>query len=232
MDITDADQDCEESVSFNELSMREDYRVDIRRGPSLTAAENTVAYENFRSNPSVLKIVSLCQHSPRTKLHAGNFGRWNFNGDGPSAPPPPPRQGSMGCIVTMPGAGDQAVHADCPHIFDHAQLPPHYINMFGIGRNSGFDIGQTAFIRGSHKLQECAIFTENKAEMNRHLVRPHLKAGDIVMFDCRILHFGTSNSGDAWRPVVYTNYWREFYEDPKNWDARKKLFGPENSSLK
>ena len=64
---------------------------------------------------------------------------------------------------------------------------------------------------------------EDRKILEENVVRPFLGLGDAVLFDCRVLHFGTENRGEI-RPVIYTNYWREFYRDPKNWDERESLF--------
>ena len=69
----------------------------------------------------------------------------------------------------------------------------------------------------------CCRMQEDRKMLEENVVRPFLGLGDAVLFDCRVLHFGTENRGEV-RPVIYTNYWREFYRDPKNWDERESLF--------
>ena len=127
----------------------------------------------------------------------------------------------------MPGCADQAVHADCPHLFDHVDLPPHYVNCFTPGFDLGYAAGQTAVVAGSHALENCRNMQDDRGLLEASIVRPHLKPGDALMFDCRALHFGTANGlekgEEGWRPVVYVNYWREFYADGKNWDDRESL---------
>lgn len=72
------------------------------------------------------------------------------------------------------------------------------------------------------------------------LMRPHMAAGDALIFDCRVLHFGLANhspvsgkesqegeEGSVTRPIVYVNYHHEWFNDPKNWNNAEKLF-PEN----
>ncbi len=57
------------------------------------------------------------------------------------------------------------------------------------------------------------------------------KAGDVVLFDCRVLHFGLANlakgttrggSGGSgwptWRPTLYSNVTQRWFEDKKNWE--------------
>ena len=85
-----------------------------------------------------------------------------------------------------------------------------------------FQVGQTAFIKGSHILSNCSemmretpndvpINTKNgngsnsnsnstydhqKSKLDLNLVRPHLCPGDAILFDCRLLHFGLGNSSN------------------------------------
>lgn len=61
----------------------------------------------------------------------------------------------------------------------------------------GFELGQTAFVVGSHHLEAAArIMTGEKGqvELLANLVRPQLQVGDALIFDCRILHFGLGNT--------------------------------------
>jgi hypothetical protein len=62
----------------------------------------------------------------------------------------------------------------------------------------------------------------------KRLVRPHLNIGDALLFDCRVLHFGLSNSshssGGTCRPIIYVNYHQPWFHDPKNWNDAEKLF--------
>jgi hypothetical protein len=78
---------------------------------------------------------------------------------------------------------------------------------------------------------------EGENEIMRRLVRPHLHTGDALLFDCRTLHFGLANesssssaSGDGdgmvKRPIVYVNYHHKWFNDPKNWNDKEKLFDP------
>lgn len=74
-------------------------------------------------------------------------------------------------------------------------------------------------------------------EIMRRIVRPQLQTGDILLFDCRILHFGLANetstssvqpesSGETMikRPIVYVNYHHKWFNDPKNWNDNERLF--------
>lgn len=145
--------------------------------------------------------------------------RWNFNGGGPEAGPPPLKAGEVGAVMSLPGSIDQTIHADTAHLWTHAQLPGHYYNLFLPGVQCPEVAGQTAFVLGTHHLKSCAkVMTQEggQAELEEKLIRPHLQLGDALVFDCRILHFGLGNhSTDVWRPMLYINYHQQWFVDPK-----------------
>ena len=158
-------------------------------------------------------------------------------------------------FLPLPCVKDQAIHADTPHLFEHLdQLPAHYINAFALGAHVGgvYDndgnftgstsVGGTAFVHGSHKLSVTARWHQedstssllggtNREDMLRHAVRPSLQVGDVVLFDCRILHFGLANtSKSVQRPLLYVNMTHAWFHDPKNWNNRKQIFTTNNKS--
>ena len=89
-------------------------------------------------------------------------------------------------------------------------------------------MGQTAYVAGSHELAVSARIMAQaggESELHRRLLRPHLEAGDALLFDCRVLHFGLGNrSASVQRPVIYVNYHQPWFVDPKNWNNQEKLF--------
>ena len=66
----------------------------------------------------------------------------------------------VGTVLSLPGCEDQAVHADTPHLYEHMQLPPHYVNLFlpAVSSDAQCDasVGQTAWVTGTHKLAVAA----------------------------------------------------------------------------
>ncbi|GKY90309.1 hypothetical protein MPSEU_000004900 [Mayamaea pseudoterrestris] len=254
--------------NYRELSMREDFRMDMRDGPRLqqlrkqhinadagsrlvrfgqnAQTSNATFHDNkgefFRGHPDLLHIVGRTMNPQDESLYQGNFGRHNFSGSGPDGSFQDLRVGPIGGIVSLPGAADQALHADTPHLFEHLQcLPAHYINAFTPGCKDNEAVGQTAFVHGSHQLDETAkYFGNNDSNIaatkdadvahddlwKQKLVRPCLMVGDIVLFDCRILHFGLANtSKNIERPLLYTNMVMHWFHDPKNWDNERPIFG-------
>jgi len=189
---------------------------------------------SLRSHPAVNEILLDVMNPRGDPLTAkGNWGRWNFEGPGPDGPPPPLAIGKAGTVMSLPGCADQTIHADTSHLFVHTQLPGHYYNLFfpAVGEHDGssdLSVGQTAFVVGTHELSLSAkVMTQagGQEELNRRLIRPHLRAGDALIFDCRILHFGLANqSSDIFRPLIYVNHHQTWFVDPKNWNDKERLF--------
>jgi hypothetical protein len=234
-----------EPQAYKELSMREDLRLDIRHGPELTklrsredkgnesivVSAETKHFNGFlRGDLNLLEIIRRTMNPKEEALFRGNLGRFNFGGNGPNGSFQDLRLSPVGGIVTFSGCGDQAIHADTPHLFEHIpDLPAHYINVFAPGTRWSDKVGATAFFHGSHNLEFTAKYcgsAEGYHKIYPHLVRPTLDLGDVVLFDCRILHFGMSNSADSAteRVLLYTNTTQAWFQDPKNWDDRRPIF--------
>ena len=247
--------------SYRELAMREDLRMDLRDGPSLRKMramerkclppdiidhdDNTPVVTTtsgspdscLRFHPTILDIIKRTMNPKGNNLYRGNFGRYNFAGTGPDGSSQPLRIGPLGGILSLPGAADQAIHADTPHLFEHMDcLPAHYINAFCLGRehvmmtDGSTNFGGTAFVHGSHKLSFTASVGDLSAHLVlEHLVRPSLELGDVVLFDCRMLHFGLANTCTRLdRPLLYVNYSLSWFHDPKNWNDQTPIFLKEN----
>jgi Phytanoyl-CoA dioxygenase (PhyH) len=216
---------------------------------SVKANSIGLAASDIRHHPALLKILRETLNPPPSdpRDQLGNWGLWNFEGKGPEAGPPDFTVGQVGVVMSLPGCTDQTIHADTAHLYVHIQLPPHYVNLFMPAVAAGspcaeIEVGQTAFVLGSHQLRVSAhIMNEEggQSELEKRLVRPHLQAGDCLLFDCRILHFGLANQHrtkkdgeeqckddqvDGWRPLLYVNYHQNFFHDPKNWNDRERLF--------
>ena len=234
-----------EPQAYRELSMREDLRFDLRDAPelaSLRAKEargneaiviegKTKSFDGFiRGRESILEIIRRTMNPRKGELFKGNLGRFNFGGSGTDGSFQDLRVSPVGGIVTLPGCGDQAIHADTPHLFENiADLPAHYINVFAPGTEFNPKVGGTAFVHGSHNLEFTTEYCGSRDDYKAcfpFLVRPALDLGDVVLFDCRILHFGTANDTDSGieRVLLYTNTTMAWFSDPKNWDDRRRIF--------
>lgn len=274
--------DTFDPISYKEMAMREDLRVDLRDGPCIKTLRNEIKpvedvslkensfycvnghddngdgtkptiidshiisrlmsksmnnqykqteqqqkqqqnhefeMKSLRYNPNILEIIrsvlnpghnlNNLNNSPNQNIpiYKGNFGRYNFDGKGPDGSPQSLRVGQIGAVISLPQAGDQAIHADTPHIFEiYDCLPCHYANLFILGdddngndSNSSDDIknskeitakhdwdgnvtgdnlvGGTAFVHGSHRLS----------------ITAELTAGDDDESDNPNLHYGGNN---------------------------------------
>ena len=257
--------------NFHELSMREALRCDIRNSPRMVAAAAAAATSgqgadnegsglvDLRRHPAVLSVLTPVMNPAGDPEEAkGNWGRWNFEGAGPESVPTPPTAGQVGAVMSLPGCADQTIHADTAHLYVHTQLPGHYFNLFlpAVSRADGsadLAVGQTAFVCGTHQLALSAkvmVQEGGQQALNERLVRPHLRAGDGLLFDCRILHFGLANQSckatdeaqggetneaekrdhvgvdipGVPRPLLYVNYTQSWFVDPKNWNDKEHLF--------
>ena len=145
-----------------------------------------------------------------------------------------------GNVVSLPGSASQTVHFDSPHLIDPASrvrlaqekgnrsvpgepfgvLPAHYltafINMVDLNDTTGF----TAFSPGSH-LSKYGGWggcksppTKGKPEDGGEFVHMHPTKGSLVIFDCRIYHYGTANTGQAKRPLYYNLFAKPFFHEP------------------
>lgn len=232
--------------NFYELGMRQALRCDLRHSPRMREVRPVCA--STAHGHRALKRVVRPVCDPPGAHSGGNWGRWNFEGGGPHAPKPDLTVCPAGAVMSLPGAADQLLHADTPHLYDHLHLPPHYLNFFfpaavlpqqsrappasvDTPRDTAFAVGQTAFLLGSHFLEHSEACMDHPAgeaaglaEQRRRLVRPHLALGDALLFDVRLLHMGLANrSATVRRPVLYVN-WHQAW-----WNREKvdKNFTPE-----
>ena len=209
---------------------------DIDTGNSRTPTPNRF----FRQHASILQIVRRTMNPRVGNLYQGNFGRWNFSGRGPDGSFQDLRLSAVGGIVSLPGSADQALHADTPHLFETETLPAHYINAFTLGCPGDEQVGCTAFIHGSHNIDFTAQYmadpdagsssqsAASSDQVFEFLVRPQLELGDVILFDCRTLHFGLANTSDkVERPLLYCNMTHSWFTDVKNWDNHHPIFKEE-----
>lgn len=210
----------------------------------LTASEDKYGDGLFlRGHPSILEIIRKTMNpgsassdderdvscaGSKKPLYLGNIGRWNFGGTGNNGSYQDLRISPIGGIVSLPGSADQALHADTSHLFEHVpDLPAHYINVFAPCTAFHPRVGGTAFVHGSHDL----AFTAKHYDANHNssfypfLVRPEVTLGDVILFDCRILHFGLANTSKSTeRCICYVNTWHDWFHDAKNWDKNRAIF--------
>eukprot|EP00980_Cylindrotheca_fusiformis_P000379 scaffold91_cov127-Cylindrotheca_fusiformis.AAC.39 len=225
------------------MSMREDLRLDIRNGPPLSkvVSGSSEGFDGFlRGHASLLDVVRRTMNPKDDSLFHGNIGRYNFDGSGPDGSYQDLRVSQVGGIVSFPGAADQAIHADCPHLFEHIEcLPAHYINIFAPGVAFDDKVGGTAFFHGSHNLrftaQHCGP-SDDYQQLYPFLVQSFIsdcRTGQSLSKEFVSRHIRTITSAGSFcsthktstaTAVLYTNTTQKWYHDPKNFDdERSKL---------
>ena len=248
--------DLRQGPALSRLRAKKEGSAEVGGKPvTLTALEDRIGDGLFlRGHPSLMEIIrrtmnpreenssnnnirssSSSNKNNKNPLYLGNIGRWNFGGRGNDGSYQDLRVSPVGGIVSLPGSAEQALHADTPHLFEHIpDLPAHYINLFAPCTAFDEAVGGTAFVHGSHDLAFTAERSssnpgsDDNASFYPWLVRPQLSLGDVVLFDCRILHFGLANtSKTVERCICYANTWQDWFHDAKNWDQHRAIFETE-----
>jgi Phytanoyl-CoA dioxygenase (PhyH) len=132
--------------------------------------------------------------------------------------------GSLGAIVSLPGAADQHVHRDYPHILealerdgrDRPVLPPYAVTLFVPLLGIDTTIGT---IRLWPRSQTRPLSTTRDLPG----VDPIAAPGDCLLMDYRLLHHGTANRSDTVRPVLYLIYQRPWFRDALNYEKQQPL---------
>lgn len=98
-----------------------------------------------------------------------------------------------GCVVAAPGALDQPFHSD-----GDEQLYNCFVPLVPVTSHNG----PTQFVPGSHVADASGV----GADERRRLTAPEVALGELIIFDYRVEHRGTSNCTGAARPVAYAVY--------------------------
>lgn len=122
--------------------------------------------------------------------------------------------GSLGSVISLPGAADQHFHRDHPFLFQDEQIdismPPFAVNMLVplIGLNESF--GTTRIWPGSHH-----VWSYEEAEAMPSF-DPVAYPGACLLLDYRLMHGGTANVSDVHRPLLFGVYHRPWFKDYVN----------------
>lgn len=115
------------------------------------------------------------------------------------------------CVVALPGAADQRLHADHPDLFGERPGARAAIGCYAatlaiplIDLTS--ETGTTELLPGSHVADEAADVVE----------RPYVAAGGGYLMDYRLRHRGLANASDRQRPILYIVYARPWFTDARN----------------
>lgn len=124
---------------------------------------------------------------------------------------------NFGSVVSLPWAERQHEHRDGPFLFDKATgagLPCHALTLALPLVDLDAEIGTTAVWEGSHKLQSDDPALAGPAS------HPFCTTGGAYLFDYRLLHYGTPNTSERKRPLLYMAYSRPWFVDHRNFSTR------------
>ncbi|KAJ1452859.1 hypothetical protein M885DRAFT_525498 [Pelagophyceae sp. CCMP2097] len=113
-----------------------------------------------------------------------------------------------GCVVALPGATQQNMHAD-----GAGPLFNVFVPLCDLASSNG----PTEFVIASHA-EEHAVARAPTIEWEPDvaLAAPLARAGEVVIFDYRVLHRGGENAGGAPRPIFYVTLGPRGAEDDVN----------------
>ena len=121
---------------------------------------------------------------------------------------------NISLVVSAPGASDQGWHADGPHVSISEHLPCHVFNAFIPLVDVELENGPTAFRPESHyytiDLQKKFMLAAIKKKL-RPIETPTLKCGSVLLFDYRVLHRGTANLTDKYRPILVITFGKKWF---------------------
>ena len=164
------------SICFEELAIRCQGRMDVRYCDSTAAKKKSGSKKKDKAQK--LPDLSLIDNLAASVLHGGEA----------------PEKVYSGWIFSFPNSQDQPWHQDGSPLFEHGteNLPSYAINVFcGLHDTQLLELGPTEFVVGSHHMEpESAI---EKTDTGEEVVSAVLGKGDILLYDYRICHRGTSN---------------------------------------
>ena len=216
------------TICYKELAIRCQGRMDVRyleEGGYDTTNKSDGKYKHKNEQDTRLPTLTLIDNLAASVLHGAE----------------PPNLVYSGWIFSFPNSVDQPWHQDGSPLFDTGteSLPSYAINVFCGLHNIDADnddelileLGPTEFVVGSHHMKpEVAIDKVDSA------VSAVLGKGDILLYDYRICHRGTSNlspsseevhsEGDSSsaeagviRKVLYLMYARPWFREHLNFGS-------------
>ncbi|MGQ0799783.1 MAG: phytanoyl-CoA dioxygenase family protein [Pseudomarimonas sp.] len=131
--------------------------------------------------------------------------------------------GSVGVVLSLPGAAAQHVHRDFAiELFPGSGLdpilPPYAITLVVPLVDVDPVIGTTLVWPGSHRQRRA----QNDYAIDE-AVWPRLKAGDGLLMDYRLVHGGSANHSSLPRPILYIVYCRPWFRDHVNYRIQPRL---------
>ncbi len=129
---------------------------------------------------------------------------------------------STGAVIALGGAPDQHFHPDgtARGLFNA------FVPLVDTSRANG----PTELRLGTHVAEGAGTFGGDRALDAAVCVAPELRAGEVLLFDYRVLHRGCANLTSELRPVLYACYsTRVGVSDSHNFPEGESLCGPGES---
>lgn len=206
-----------QAICYEELAIRCQGRMDVRYKEKYDKNND----DNTKQDNGQLPDLSLIDNLAAEILHGAE----------------PPKLTYSGWIFSFPNSADQPYHQDGSPLFENGteSLPSYAINVF-VGLHDAEELltlGPTEFVVGSHHMTPDSAM--NKVD---GAVSAVIGKGDILLYDYRICHRGTSNlssdndedtkkagkgSCGIIRKVLYLMYARPWFREHLNF-GEKSLF--------
>ena len=141
-------------------------------------------------------------------------------------------------VIMADHLGEQAWHADGPHLFDEVDLPAHALNVFFPLVDLDLQTGPTEFAPGSHVRGHERVAQTDSGEAGdgggeagnetpqktpQKTLSILARAGDAIIFDYRTWHRGLPNSSDHDRQMLYMVVSKPWWTDSRNYRQEKSL---------
>jgi len=162
------------------------------------------------------------------------------------------RMNFNGCLMSLPGAREQAWHVDGEHLFSSEPnvqcygntqvtffdkndqssiLPAHCLNVFVPLVDVEGANGGTEFCLGSHfhsKFFSEDIVWQDSSWKDRigfkgEVLQIKINSGEVLAFDYRVLHRALHHGGDQPRPLLYYTFTKRWFSDAMNFASLPSL---------
>ena len=192
--LTSVEEEEENCFRYQEVASRCLGRLDVRRG----ANNYPFNQAGVIDNPKIMNVV---------KDLLGDDARLVY----------------CGLIFSMPNSADQPWHQDGSPLFPQSigiDFPVYALNVFIPMHDIIEDVGPPEFFPGSHmskRATEINQDVEKAAKCPNAVIGPNLKRGQVLIYDYRVCHRGTSNlSTSQMKSMLYLMYARPWFLEHLN----------------
>ena len=129
--------------------------------------------------------------------------------------------GSLGAVISLPGADRQHVHRDHPSLFEDEELDAKIPSFAITAVVPLIDLtpatGSTRVWKGSHRIPHSDDFDFADSFV------PFLPMGSCYLMDYQLLHGGTPNVSSVVRPILYLTYYRSWFQESVNYEKQSRI---------